>query len=69
MYLLGHADAELTMNVYQQALDLRSNALEGLEGVLGCSLAEAFATFSGRAASGPKADPGILGSLRSSTTP
>lgn len=69
MYLLGHADAKLTMNVYQQVLDLRSDALKGLEGVLGCSLAEAFETFSGRAVSGPKADPAVFGSLRGSTTP
>lgn len=58
MYLLGHADAKLTMNVYQQVLDLRSEALEGLESVLGCSFAETFATFSGRGVLGPEKEPG-----------
>lgn len=58
MYLLGHADAKLTMNVYQQVLDLRSEALESFESVLGCSFAETFATFSGRGVLGPKKEPG-----------
>ena len=49
MYLLGHADAKLTMSVYQQVLDLGSDALGDLETVLGCSLQEAFrASLGGR---------------------
>ena len=48
MYLLGHTDPKLTMGVYQQVLDLGSDALQGLEDALGCDLEEAFAAFSGR---------------------
>jgi Phage integrase family len=48
MYLLGHTDPTLTMRVYQQVLDMGGVAVETLEKVLGCSLDEALATYSGR---------------------
>jgi Phage integrase family len=48
MYLLGHTDPTLTMRVYQQVLDMGGAAVEQLEGVLGCTIQEAFVTYSGR---------------------
>jgi hypothetical protein len=48
MYLLGHTDPTLTMRVYQQVLDMGGAAVETLEGVLGCTIQEALATYSGR---------------------
>ncbi len=57
MYLLGHADPKLTMGVYQQVLDLGSDALQGLESSLGCDLEEAFAAFSGRGVLPPNCHP------------
>jgi len=48
MYLLGHTDPTLTMRVYQQVLDIGGAAVEQLEGVLGCTIQEAFVTYSGR---------------------
>jgi integrase len=48
MYLLGHTDAKFTLSVYQQVLDLGVSSVEALEGVLGCSLAEACEVLSGR---------------------
>ena len=57
MYLLGHTDPKLTMRVYQQVLDMRGDAGERLEKVLGCSVEEAFETLSGRGDCGPNRDP------------
>ena len=48
MYLLGHTDPTLTMRVYQQVLDMGGAAVEQLEGVLGCTIQEAFVTYSWR---------------------
>jgi integrase len=48
MYLLGHTDPTLTMRVYQQVLDMGGAAVATLERVLGCTLDEALATYSGR---------------------
>jgi integrase len=48
MYLLGHRDPTLTMRVYQQVLDMGGGAVETLEQVLGCTIQEAFAIYSGR---------------------
>jgi hypothetical protein len=36
------------MRVYQQVLDMGGAAVEQLEGVLGCTIQEAFVTYSGR---------------------
>ena len=47
MYLLGHTDAKLTLSVYQQVLDMSGDAVETLEEILGCSLAEARAIYNG----------------------
>jgi integrase len=52
MYLPGHTDPTLTMRVYQQVLDMGGSAVEALEGVLGCTIEEAFVTYSGREGSG-----------------
>lgn len=52
MYLLGHTDPTLTMRVYQQVLDMGGAAVDTLEKVLGCTLEEALATYSGRAGFG-----------------
>ena len=57
MYLLGHTDPKLTMGVYQQVLDLGSDALRGLEIALGCDVDEAFAAFSGRRVLAPNWHP------------
>ncbi len=64
MYLLGHADPKLTMGVYQQVLDMGDGGVEALEGVLGCTVDEGFATLSGRGVLGPNKDPrpGAVGS-------
>jgi Phage integrase family len=48
MYLLGHTDPTPTMRVYQQVLDMGGAAVEQLERVLGCTIQEAFVTYSGR---------------------
>lgn len=48
MYLLGHADAKFTMSVYQQVLDVPEQAVGDLETLLGCTLEEARAMYSGR---------------------
>jgi integrase len=48
MCLLGHTDAKFTLSAYQQVLDLGVGSIEVLEGVLGCSLAEACDVLSGR---------------------
>jgi integrase len=58
MYLLGHADPTLTMRVYQQVLDMGGAAVETLEGVLGCTIQEALATYSGREGLGTQWAPG-----------
>ena len=57
MYLLGHTDPKLTMGVYQQVLDLGSDALRGLEIALGCDVDEALAAFSGRRVLAPNWHP------------
>jgi hypothetical protein len=49
MYLLGHTDPKLTLAVYQQVLDLGKGAVDLLEQVLGCTLAEARAILNGEA--------------------
>jgi Phage integrase family len=58
MYLLGHTDPTLTMRVYQQVLDMGGAAVEQLEGVLGCTIQEAFMTYSGREGFGTQLTPG-----------
>lgn len=56
MYLLGHNDPKLTMQVYQQVLDMGGIAPEVIERVLGSTVEEAFAAWSGRGVSGLKPD-------------
>jgi integrase len=56
MYLLGHTDPRFTMRVYEQVFDAGPHTVAQLETVLGCSLEEAFAAYSGRQVSGPKPD-------------
>lgn len=58
MYLLGHTDPTLTMRVYQQVLDMGGGGIETLEGVLGCKVQEAFASYSGREGLGTQWAPG-----------
>lgn len=58
MYPLGHTDPTLTMRVYQQVLDMGGAAVEQLEGVLGCTIQEAFVTYSGREGLGTQWAPG-----------
>ena len=53
MYLMGHTDPSLTLSIYQQVLDMGKGAVELLEEILGCKLAEARAIFNGEA-SGPR---------------
>jgi hypothetical protein len=48
MYLLGHTDAKLTLSVYQQVLDMSAGSIEVLEGVLGCSLQDAYDVLTSR---------------------
>jgi Phage integrase family len=50
MYLLGHTDSSFTMRVYQQVLDTGGGAVDVLEEVLGTSMEEACAIYSGRGA-------------------
>lgn len=57
MYLLGHTDPTLTMRVYQQVLDMGGAAVEHLEEVLGCTIHEAFMTYSGRESLGTQWAP------------
>lgn len=47
MYLMGHTNAKFTMSVYQQVLDTGRGAVEALEAVLGCTLAEARELYIG----------------------
>ena len=47
MYLMGHTDPTLTLAVYQQVLDMGRGSVQRLEEMLGCSLAEARATYNG----------------------
>jgi hypothetical protein len=56
MYLLGHTDPTLTMRVYQQVLDMGGGAIETLERVLGCTIEEALATYSGREGLGTRGE-------------
>jgi integrase len=58
MYVLGHTDPTLTMRVYQQVLDMGGAAVERLEGVLGCTIQEAFVTYTGREGLGTQWTPG-----------
>jgi micrococcal nuclease len=58
MYLLGHTDPTLTMRVYQQVLDMGGAAVGQLEGVLGCTIQEAFVAYSGREGLGTQWAPG-----------
>ena len=58
MYLLGHTDPTLTMRVYQQVLAMGGAAVEQLEGVLACTIHEAFMTYSGREGLGTQWTPG-----------
>jgi hypothetical protein len=58
LHLLGHTDPTLTMRVYQQVLDMGGAAVEQLEGVLGCTIQEAFMTYSGREGFGTQLTPG-----------
>jgi hypothetical protein len=58
MYLLGHTDPTLTMRVYQQVLDMGGAAVETLERVLGCTIQEALATYSGREGLWTQSGPG-----------
>jgi integrase len=73
MYLLGHTDPRFTMRVYEQVFDAGPQTVAHLETVLGCSLEEAFAIYSGRQVSGLKPDsarrttpgtPGTRGSVK-----
>jgi integrase len=48
MYLLGHKDASLTMNVYQHVLDVSARIDTSLEALLGCSSTDAVQLLSGR---------------------
>jgi hypothetical protein len=48
MYLLGHSDPKFTMRVYQQVLNMGGPAAGVLERVLGSTVEEAFAAWSGR---------------------
>ena len=59
MYLLGHTDPTLTMRVYQQVLDMGGAAVEQLEGVLGCTIQEAFVTYCDREGLGTQWTPGL----------
>jgi WD40 repeat protein len=56
MYLLGHTDPRFTMRVYEQVFDAGPQTVAQLETVLGCTLEEAFAIYSGRQVSGLKPD-------------
>jgi integrase len=56
MYLLGHTDPRFTMRVYEQVFDAGPETVAQLETVVGSSLEEAFATYSGRHVSGLKPD-------------
>jgi hypothetical protein len=58
MYLLGHTDPTLTMRVYQHVLDMGGAAVGQLEGVLGCTIQEAFVTYSGCDGLGTQWAPG-----------
>jgi hypothetical protein len=58
MYLLGHTDPTLTMRVYQQVLDMAGRAVETLERVLGCTLQQALAIYSGREGLWTQSGPG-----------
>ena len=46
------------MRVYQQVLDMGGGAIETLERVLGCTIEEALATYSGREGLGTQWVPG-----------
>ena len=58
MYLLGHTDPTFTMRVYQQVLDMGGGAVQALERVLGCTIHEALAIYSGREGLGTQWAPG-----------
>ncbi len=50
MYLLGHTDPTFTLAVYQQALDVGSGTVAGLEHIMGATLGEAHEILCGRGA-------------------
>jgi hypothetical protein len=50
-------DPTLTMRVYLQVLDMGRAAVERLEGVLDCTIQEAFETYSGREVWSPNGHP------------
>jgi integrase len=52
--LMGHEDSRTTADIYEQDLDDSDHAVELLEGVLGCDLAEAHDVFAKRRVSGAK---------------
>jgi hypothetical protein len=59
MYLLGHTDPTLAMRVCQVVvLDMGGAAIGQLEGVVGCTIQEAFVTYSGREGLGTQWAPG-----------
>ena len=58
MYLLGRTDPTLAMRVCQQMLAMSGAAVGQLEGVLGCTIQEAFVTYSGREGLGTQWAPG-----------
>jgi hypothetical protein len=51
MYLLGHTNAKLTTEVYQQVFDMGDGGLDTLETAIGWTLDEAFSMVSGRGVS------------------
>jgi integrase len=57
MYLLGHKDSSLTMNVYQQVLDVSADIDASIEALLGCRPDEAMQIFSGRRGDAAKGSP------------
>lgn len=56
MDLLGQTDPRFTMRVYEQVFDAGPRTVEQLEGVLGCSLEQALAVYSGRQVRGLNVD-------------
>ena len=67
---MGHEDSRTTADVYERDLDDSDHAIELLEGVLGCDLAEAHDVFAKRRVSvakpvrgAKKARRGGLGTL------
>ncbi len=57
MSLMGHADPTLTLGVYQQVMDVADGALDVLEDLIGCSLADAKSLLEGGSR---RAHPGTI---------